>query len=267
MTDSISPMTFVGSQIIWHIRKSSDIFSRNFLCLRPRRVKCFLSWNIFPALICSELLKPWIGFHILGLQTSQWIWFLVLTSAFQANLRSNIPCFHVPNSLSILYIWNCSSILRALLTWNILRSLWLVIVVTKALRICDNFRHKIHVTAVGLLFPRSNWLDAALLNSDWLYSERSKTNFLAFLSDDFHIIGMGCKSVLICKCYRGMPLKSTWEQSRKIPNFLRVGGSCVTSLSKTYNFGQGCEWNQELGIGEEEFKMRNNLLQSHKFSL
>ena len=49
--------------------------------------------------------------------------------------------------------------------------------------------------------------------------------------------------------------------------FLRVGGSCVTSLSKTYNFGQGCEWNQELGIGEEEFKMKNNLLQSHKFSL
>ena len=49
--------------------------------------------------------------------------------------------------------------------------------------------------------------------------------------------------------------------------FLRVGESCVTSLSKIYNFGQGCEWNQELGIGEEEFKMRNNLLQSHKFSL
>ena len=163
MTDSISPMTFMGSQIIWHIRRGSDIFSRNFPCLRPSRVKCFLSWNIFPALICSELLKPWIGFHILGLQTSQWIWFLVLTSAFQANLISNIPCFHVTNCLSILYIWNCSSILRALLTWNILRSLWLVIVVTKALRICDNFRHKIHVTAVGLLFPRSNWLDTALL--------------------------------------------------------------------------------------------------------
>ena len=112
MTDSIYPMTFMGSQIIWHIRRGSDIFSRNFPCLRPRRVKFFLSWNIFPALICSELLKPWIGFHILGLQTSQWIWFLVLTSAFQANLRSNIPCFHVTNSLSILYIWNCSSILR-----------------------------------------------------------------------------------------------------------------------------------------------------------
>ena len=41
----------------------------------------------------------------------------------------------------------------------------------------------------------------------------------------------------------------------------------MTSLSKIYNFGQGCEWNQELGIGEEEFKMKNNLLQSHKFSL
>lgn len=50
-------------------------------------------------------------------------------------------------------------------------------------------------------------------------------------------------------------------------NFLRVGGSCVTSLSKIYNFGQGCEWNQELGIGEEEFKMKNSLLQSHTFSL
>lgn len=247
MTDSISPMTFVGSQIIWHIRKSSDIFSRNFLCLRPRRVKCFLSWNIFPALICSELLKPWIGFHILGLQTSQWIWFLVLTSAFQANPRSNIPCFHVTNCLSILYIWNCSSILRALLTWNILRSLWLVIVVTKALRICDNFRNKIHVTAVGLLFPRSNWLDAALLNSDWLYSERSKTNFLAFLSDDFHIIGMGCKSVLICKCYRGMPLKSTWEQSRKIPIFFKGWGKLRDLAVKNIQFRTGLR--MESGTG------------------
>ena len=54
----------------------------------------------------------------------------------------------------------------------------------------------------------------------------------------------------------------------EISQFFFMGwGNCVTSLSKTYNFGQGCEWNQELGIGEEEFKMKNNLLQSHKFSL
>ena len=39
------------------------------------------------------------------------------------------------------------------------------------------------------------------------------------------------------------------------------------AVKKTYNFGQGCECNQELGIGEEEIKMKNNLLQSHKFTL